>query len=210
MFTNDIKYWEKYYLKNNIPFEPTPFSKFILQYLENGKKLIEFGCGNGRDSIFLSNLGINVLGIDQVNNEIKFLNKEFSSDNLKFVCSDFTNLDLDFKFDYVYSRFTLHSIDEEAENRVLNWVSNHLNENGLFFVEARSINDDLYNSGTKISNNENFTDHYRRYMDKSIFISKLEKLEFKIIYSIEDNGLAIYKNEDPKIVRIISKKIFKN
>lgn len=210
MFTNDIKYWEKYYLKNNIPFEPTPFSKFILQYLENGKKLIEFGCGNGRDSIFLSNLGINVLGIDQVNNEIKFLNKEFSSDNLKFVCSDFTNLDLDFKFDYVYSRFTLHSIDEEAENRVLNWVSNHLNENGLFFVEARSINDDLYNSGTKISNNENFTDHYRRYMDKSIFISKLEKLEFKIIYSIEDNGLAIYKNEDPKIVRIISKKIFNN
>lgn len=208
MFIDDIKYWEKYYKKNNIPFEPTPFSKFILQYLdlENGKNLVELGCGNGRDSIFLSNSGINVLGIDQVNTEIKFLNKEFSSDNLKFICSDFTNLDLDFKFDYVYSRFTLHSIDEEAENRVLNWVSDHLNENGLFFVEARSINDTLYNSGTQISNNENFTDHYRRYMDKSIFISKLEKLCFKIVYSIEDNGLAIYKNEDPKIVRIISKK----
>lgn len=76
---------------------------------------------------------------------------------------------------------------------------------GFFFVEARSINDVLYNSGTKISRNENFTDHYRRYMDKDIFISKLQKLGLEIIYSIESNGLAVYKNEDPQIVRIISK-----
>lgn len=205
MSVSDIKYWEKFYKNNNKPFEPSEFAKFILPYLENNKKLIELGCGNGRDSIFLSKK-TNVLGVDQVNNEIEFLNKEFKNDNLLFLSMDFTNLDVDDKFDYVYSRFTLHSIDEEAENRVVNWVSNNLNNNGLFFVEARSINDTLYNTGTRISGNENFTDHYRRYMDKDIFISKLENLGFEIIYCIESNGLAVYKDEDPKIVRIISKK----
>ena len=207
MLLNDIEYWKTFYKNNTKPFEPSSFSKFILNYLEKNKKLIELGCGNGRDSVFLSKYGLNVLGVDQVNSEIEFLNKEFKSDNLQFLCSDFSNLNLDSKFDYVYSRFTLHSIDENAENRVLDWVYNYLNKNGLFFVEARSINDTLYYSGTKISNNENFTDHYRRYMDKDVFISKLEKLGMKIVYSIESNGLAIHKDEDPKIVRIISEKI---
>ena len=205
MLSDDVIYWTKFYENNNKPFPPSEFAKFVLNYLEDGKNLIELGCGNGRDSIFFASNKIKVFGIDQVIGEIEFLNKEFQSDNLKFMCLDFTNLYLDYKFDYVYSRFTLHSIDEEAEDRVLTWVLNHLNVDGLFFVEARSINDVLYNSGTKISRNENFTDHYRRYMDKDIFISKLQKLGLEIIYSIESNGLAVYKNEDPQIVRIISK-----
>ena len=51
----DYKYWNEYYKKNIAPNEPSKFAKDILKYLDSGKKLIELGCGNGRDAMFLAN-----------------------------------------------------------------------------------------------------------------------------------------------------------
>lgn len=203
---NDKEYWRKYYKKNYSPYKESDFAKFVLQFLEKEKYLLELGCGNGRDSIFFSKNLINVLAVDQVSDEINFLNSNFSNERIKFICDDFTNLEILDNFDYIYSRFTIHSITESEEDRVLKWVFKHLYKNGLFFIESRSINDIMYNNGTKLSINENFTDHYRRYMNKDKFISKLEHIGFKIRYSIEDKGLAVSEKEDPFIVRIIAEK----
>ena len=203
---NDKEYWRKYYKKNYSPYKESDFAKFVLQFLEKEKYLLELGCGNGRDSIFFSKNLINVLAVDQVSDEINFLNSNFSNERIKFICDDFTNLEVLDNFDYIYSRFTIHSITESEEDRVLKWVFKHLYKNGLFFIESRSINDIMYNNGTKLSINENFTDHYRRYMNKDKFISKLEYIGFKIRYSIEDKGLAVSEKEDPSIVRIIAEK----
>lgn len=207
MEINDKEYWNQFYNKNSHPFERSDFAEFVLKnYIDFGKSLIEMGCGNGRDSVFFAKNNVKVIGIDQAENEIKFLNDKFKSENLEFICKDFTNLDLKNNFDYVYSRFTIHSITEDGEDRLLNWAFYNLNMGGNIFIEARSIKDSLYNEGRKISKNENFTDHYRRYADKDILINKLKKLGFKIIYQIESKGLAIYKDEDPYIVRIIGQK----
>ena len=166
---NDKEYWHKYYKKNYSPYKESDFAKFVLQFLEKEKYLLELGCGNGRDSIFFSKNLINVLAVDQVSDEINFLNSNFSNERIKFICDDFTNLEVLDNFDYIYSRFTIHSITESEEDRVLKWVFKHLYKNGLFFIESRSINDIMYNNGTKLSINENFTDQqllsaaHRRY-----------------------------------------------
>lgn len=119
---------------------------------------------------------------------------------------DFTNLATDQKYDYVYSRFTLHSINEDAEGRVLKWVSNQLNCDGYFFLEVRSINDPMFNNGEKISETENITTHYRRYLDYSKTIEKLENIGLKVIYKIESQGLSVYKDDDPMLIRIVAQK----
>jgi cyclopropane fatty-acyl-phospholipid synthase-like methyltransferase len=201
---DDKKYWENYYKKHSKPIKQSSFASFIETYLEKNKKLIELGCGNGRDSIFFSKKNINVLGVDQAENEIKFLNENYANKKLNFLADDFTDLNLDTKFDYIYSRFTFHSINEEKEDNTLSWVSSHLKDEGLFFLEARSINDPMYNEGKILSEFENFTDHYRRYMDLNKIIEKLENKNFSIIYKIENDGLAIHKNEDPIVIRIIA------
>ena len=207
MEINDKEYWNKFYNKNSLPFEKSDFAYFILNnYIEKGKSLIEMGCGNGRDSIYFSKNGVKVIGVDQAENEINFLNSEFKNDNIEFLCGDFTKLNLKKNFDYVYSRFTIHSIPEDGEDRLLNWSFCNLHTGGGIFIEARSIRDDLYSEGTKISKTENFTDHYRRYVNKDILIKKLKKIGFYIIYEIESKGLAVYKDEDPYIVRIVGKK----
>lgn len=203
---NDKYYWEEYYKKNPNPVDPSTFAKFTSGFLRPGKSLIELGCGNGRDSVFFANKGVRVTAVDQVETEMDYLNHKYSLYNLEFKADDFTNLNLDNTYDYIYSRFTLHSINEEAEYRVIKWISSQLNNKGLFFLEVRSINDPMFSKGERISNTENVTTHYRRYLDFEETVNKLEKSGLNVIYQLESQGLSVYKDDDPMLIRIVAKK----
>ena len=203
---NDKSYWKEYYRKNPNPVDPSTFAKFIIGFMEPEKKLIELGCGNGRDSVYFAQQKINVTAIDQIEEEMDYLNKKHSLYNLNFKADDFTNLDDDKKYDYIYSRFTLHSVNEKAEKRVFDWITKQLNDEGLFFLEVRSINDPMFEKGEKISESENVTTHYRRYLDFNETIEKIENRGLKIIYKLESQGLAKYKDDDPTLIRIVAQK----
>lgn len=211
---DDKEYWNKYYEKNSNPTQPSTFAEFIIPYLKENKLLIELGCGNGRDSIYFSKK-IKVIGIDQVNNEINYLNEKFKNENIEFLVDDFTDLKnatgynkevLRKNIDYIYSRFTFHSINENKEDNTLDWIESSLSKDGMFFLEARSIKDPMFKKGENLSETENFTTHYRRYMDLDKISSKLESRNFEIIFKIEDKDLAVHKNDNPYVIRIIAKK----
>ena len=211
---DDKEYWTKYYKNNSKPTNASTFAEFILPKLMKNTNLIELGCGNGRDSVYFSQNGLNVIAIDQVQCEMDFLNENYKNDNIHFLDDDFTNLkntkhDLikNTDFDYVYSRFTFHSINEKKEDRTLDWIENKLNKNGMFLLEARSINDPMFKQGKNLSETENFTTHYRRYMDLNKIIKKLESRNFNIEFKIESNNLAVYKEDNPYVIRIIAKKL---
>lgn len=211
---DDKKYWTEYYAKNSKPTNASTFAEFILPKLSENKNLIELGCGNGRDSIYFAQNNLNVIAVDQVEDEMNYLNENHKEDNINFVCDDFTDLintgsDLikNTVFDYVYSRFTFHSINEVKEDRTLDWIESNLCEEGYFLLEARSMNDPMFKQGKVLSETENFTTHYRRYMDLDKIINKLESRNFEIMYKIEDNNLAVYKDDNPYVIRIIAKKL---
>lgn len=211
---NDKEYWKEYYTKNSKPTNASTFAEFILPKLIENKNIIELGCGNGRDSIYFAQNNLNVIAIDQVCEEIDYLNENHKEDNVTFLCDDFTNLIQtnhslikNTDFDYVYSRFTFHSINEAKEDRTLDWIKTNLKNDGYFLLEARSIKDPMFNQGKRLSETENFTTHYRRYMDLNKFINKLELRNFEIIYKIEDKDLAVFKEDNPYVIRIIAKKL---
>ena len=211
---DDKKYWTEYYAKNATPTNASTFAEFVLPKLEENKCLIELGCGNGRDSIYFAQNKLNVIAVDQVQEEVDYLNENHKEDNITFVGDDFTNLantDNELikngNFDYVYSRFTFHSINEVKEDRTLDWIRDSLLNGGYFLLEARSMKDPMFKQGNALSENENFTDHYRRYMDLDKIVEKLESREFEIIFKIEDNDLAVYKDDNPYVIRIIAKKL---
>jgi len=208
---HDKEYWENYYnrkTKIDIGFDnPSSFAIFINKQLSNNEsKLIELGCGNGRDSIFFSENGKKVLAIDQCKNTTNILNK--INTNLTALDADFTRLtsDLDFEPDIIYSRFTLHSINEDGEDRTIKWVAETLKSNGLFCIEARTILDPLCGKGKSEGRNVWYTDHYRRFVVAKEIKDKLTSKGFIIEYFIEDNNLSIYKDDNPVVLRIIARK----
>ena len=112
---------------------------------------MELGCGNGRDSLFFEKLGLNVTAIDASRSAIKKLQEENERDNICFICDDFVCSPTIFagQYDYCYSRFSIHAINEEQEKEVITNVHKVLKSGGKFFIEVRSVHDEIYGKGKK-------------------------------------------------------------
>lgn len=148
-------------------------------------------------------------GIDASDYIIKELKRRFSDNkNAMFVCEDFVKyFPTDgIKYDYVYSRFTLHAISEIQENRLLNNIKKFLINNGLFLVEARTIHDSLYGKGKKVNTNAYiYNEHYRRFINADEFKLKLKRLGFEILIFEEGTGFSKTENSDPVLLRCIAR-----
>lgn len=86
-FNRDSNYWNQYY-QNHRTDSPSLFAQSL--ELEPEKKILELGCGNGRDSIFFDKLGLEVTAIDASQTAIDILNRENS--RINFICGDFVEL----------------------------------------------------------------------------------------------------------------------
>lgn len=208
-YRRDTEYWNEYYSKNYAPTEKSSFAEYILNMTKKGKRILDCGCGNGRDSIFFYKNDLIVTSVDASSSAIEILKKSEYGEKINFLCADFveSNLVYDKKYDYIYSRFTLHAITDEQEKIFFDNAITSLNRNGLFMIEARSIHDDLFGKGIRLSKNEFFyNNHYRRFIDINSLVDILTKKNLEIIYAAEQRGFAKYENQDPYIVRIIAQK----
>lgn len=194
----DKEYWEEYYLKNSKPFNPSDFSKFVIKHTFKNASIIDLGCGNGRDSIYLSKFHRLTVGVDQSKNIIRNL-KKYETENLLFENSDFVKLRNN-KFDFAYCRFIFHSISETEEDNLLHWLKKNIVNK--IFIEARiNLDSNLYVQ----------TNHYRRLMNIEEFKSKLELLNLKITYEKISNKFSIYNKNynvedvkfNPQLVRFV-------
>jgi SAM-dependent methyltransferase len=207
---DDKEYWSKYYddlIKKQVQMAPSPFAKYLVEekIIKKGALLIELGCGSGRDALFFSEKGLNVIAIDQCANTASAIDK---FENIHAYAADFTRLDKsDVVLDIVYSRFTMHSINEADENRTLEWVYKNLDVNGIFCVEVRTIKDPLCGLGEDRGGNVwYYNDHHRRFVDAGVFKKKLSLLGFEMVFYEEKNGFAIHGDEDPIVLRAIVRK----
>lgn len=207
----DNIYWENFYSKQNAELKPSLFAIYVNEMIkDNNKNIIELGCGNGRDSIFFANNNHDVLAIDQCKSEILFLQNQYRQiENLVFRCDDFTSLNLDGRYDIVYSRFTLHSITKDEERRVLKWAYDSLNSNGLFCIEVRGHKNEIFRLGEAVDNEEDayiYDNHYRRFLNFDNLCSDLKKLGFSINFAAEEKDFAPYNGENETYIRVIAEK----
>ncbi len=206
----DKKYWENYYKSHTAPEQPSLFARFVLDsILKPGSSLIELGCGNGRDCLYFARHDMDVLAVDQSEEELKELQTNNLLSNLKFLIADFTELGEIGIFDYIYSRFTLHSISETQEDKVIAWAATHLNQGGKLLIEARGLQNELYKLGTPVSAEPTayiYNDHYRRFVDLAALTEKIKKYGFTIELAEENKGFAPFEDTDYRFIRIIAVK----
>ena len=202
------QYWSEFYKKKLAVNYPTPFAEFCLPRILKDKRLLDIGCGNGRDSRYFSENGVNVVGLDKSYDAIEICNQNINAKNLKYICCEASEVEkyIGGKYDFIYSRFSLHAMTEIEETNMLRSAFNLLESNGSFFIECISINDTKSRKGEVLSPTERFDGHYCRFIDLEVLKEKLENIGLTIIESMESRGLAISNDEDPITIRIFAKK----
>ena len=208
------KYWNKFYTDNinNKEFMiPSQFCCLMATEIESGKSIAEFGCGNGRDSIFLARHGFNIMAMD-LSDDVVAINNDKSKDydNISFFCGDVsrqedvsmllseTRLHSKTKNIIIYSRFFLHSLDDRQEDIFLGALSDEMIEGDIIYFEFR-VNEDL--ATKKIYEN-----HFRRFVNSDKLLERLISLNFDISYHTVGIGMAKYHKEDPVVARVITVK----
>ncbi|MCA9341607.1 methyltransferase domain-containing protein [Candidatus Saccharibacteria bacterium] len=207
----DKLYWQEYYKKHEAPIEPSHFARFVLErYVSTGDRLVEFGCGNGRDARFFGEHGVSVVAYDQASSEIDELSSRNKLENIKYEPGDFTSLaDTDDGVDVVYSRFTLHSVDRQGQSRALAWAARNLVDGGRLCIEVRGKKNDLYGKGIPVDSEPDafiYNDHYRRFLDKHKLDEEVASNGLTIVSSREETGYAPFDGEDNFFIRQISRK----
>lgn len=200
-------YWNKFYSGTFALDIPSQFCAMFCQEAERGRKVLEFGCGNGRDSRVIASHGFRVLGVDSSDSAITYC-ADKAGDNLgkslQYLCSDVAQLDLEavrsFVQDdsfYIYSRFFQHSITEEEQEKMFAMIDSISAGGVTAYFEFRNDKDQ---DAFKL-----FGDHYRRFQSAEFFATMLERHGFKVSYSESGKGYAKYFDEDPHVTRIIAK-----
>lgn len=207
----DKNYWKNIYSQQSESERPSLFAQYIVDtYGVENKKLIELGCGNGRDAIYFANANAIVDAIDQCDNIIELLQHRFQKlNNLQFKCLDFTNLDSNSKYDIVYSRFTLHSISKQQESKVLRWAYYNLNTNGKLCIEVRGQKNEIYQVGIPVESEPDafiLNDHYRRFLHFESLCNGLKSIGFNIEFAAEKKGFAPFNGQDETYIRVIGSK----
>lgn len=205
-YDRDTNYWNKFYENTDAINHPSLFAKSIAEYLVKGRTVLELGCGNGRDSLFFQALGLHVTAIDASDEVIKKLQTDYKDESICFICDDFVCSSVVYsgQYDYCYSRFSLHAINEEQEDEMIKNVHKVLKKGGKFFVEVRSVHDELYGRGECVGKNAYIYDgHYRRFIEKDVLEQKVLQMGFELEYSKEETGFAPFGKMDPPIIRMI-------
>ncbi len=206
----DKRYWESFYKKRQAVNFPSTFAEFcVADYIPTGSTILELGSGNGRDAFYFSENQNNVIAIDQSAEVYELEDKKLevspTKDRLKIIQDDFVKADYSRFADVnvIYSRFTMHAITLEQEDMVLAKSHEALPSDGLFLIEARTTRDPLCGVGEHKEGHAYFTDHYRRFIHTPDFLHKVMKIGFEVVYFLEKNGLSVYKDEDPVLMRIV-------
>lgn len=206
---NVDSHWNDFYKKKSVTSKPSKFAEFVQKLCKSEHRVIEFGCGNGRDATFFAAYGMQVNAFDKSTSAIKasaalavesgvgancsFAELDVSDDKqLEQILSPLTK---DQKNILYYARFFIHSLDDAGEATLLGYIAKVMSSGDLLCLEFRTSQD---HDVEKV-----FGEHYRRYIDPKAFAERCMGLGFKIKFMIEGYDLAPYRDENPHIARFV-------
>lgn len=107
----------------------------LVQLIDIGENsaALDLGCGNGALSRRLSDMGMDVIGMDASAELLDIARANYPE--LKFVQADATDFRLSEQVDVVFSNAVFHWIEQEKQKKMLTCVYDVLKENGQFVFE---------------------------------------------------------------------------
>lgn len=133
-------------------FSPTPDVEKTINNLNIKDNILDLGCGEGRDAIYLLEHGYNIdacdYSIEAINTCNKITNNKYQNN---FFQLDIFDNNLIKKYNFIYSVCVLHMfVLDEHRKKYLDFIYNHLNEDSYALIIV--MGDNITNRETNIDN----------------------------------------------------------
>lgn len=141
LFENkNIKYWNEVFSeKKELQYSNFAIGVNLLPQIKPIGNLLELGCGDGRNLLFLAkNAYYNLNGVDFSKVAINKLNKFAKEDkiNIQTQVADITNYKFQSKFDTIITTFTLHLFKKSLAFKIINNMKENINIGGLNLIST--------------------------------------------------------------------------
>ena len=171
---------EDYYKTHFDINEIKNIADFFIQNLK-GQKILDVGCGPGRDAKYFSEHGLEVTGIDLTSNFVKMASQNVP--NAKFIQMDMRNLDFpENTFDGIWACASfLHIPKDEAKNTLLGFRK-ILKPAGLIYLSIKQGNEEKFVEKDEYKGRTKFFAFYTQGEFKNL----IESCNFKILKVLID------------------------
>ena len=176
---NTLDYYNKNseeYFNSTLNVDMTNTYKEFLKLVPEGGKILDLGCGSGRDSMNFMKLGYEVTAVDGSKELAK---KASALLGKEVIASTFEELELKEKFHGIWACASLLHIKREDLKTVLNNLYNNLEDNGVFYMSFK------YGEKEYVDDKNRY---FNCFTDESIigFINENTKFNILDLYITED------------------------
>lgn len=176
---NTLDYYNKNseeYFNSTLNVDMTNTYKAFLKLVPKGGKILDLGCGSGRDSMNFMKLGYEVTAVDGSKELAK---KASALLGKEVIASTFEELELKEKFHGIWACASLLHIKREDLKIVLNNLYNNLEDNGVFYMSFK------YGEKEYVDDKNRY---FNCFTDESIisFINENTKYNILGLYITED------------------------
>lgn len=176
---NTLDYYNKNseeYFNSTLNVDMTNTYKEFLKLVPEGGKILDLGCGSGRDSMNFMKLGYEVTAVDGSKELAK---KASALLGKEVIASTFEELELKEKFHGIWACASLLHIKREDLKTVLNNLYNNLDDNGVFYMSFK------YGEKEYVDDKNRY---FNCFTDESIisFINENTKYNILGLYITED------------------------
>ena len=141
--------WDNFYVnrERKVPFFSNQPDENLVQYFKNnlfqsGERVLELGCGPGRNAIFFAENGCSVDAVDQSEEALIWGRERVRKYNLpiNFIKKNLFELDIvEDSYDIVYDSGCFHHIAPHRRISYLNLVKKALKPNGLYALTCFAV-----------------------------------------------------------------------
>ena len=153
--------------------------RFFLKYLTSGCKILDLGCGSGRDSAYFTSLGFEVTAVDGSEELCKRVEEIYG---IHALCIRFEDLSFEAEFDAVWACASLLHVKKTEMPTVMGKVSAALKPGGVLYASFK------YGSKERVSHGRFFNDYTQNDLDTLLTDeNQLSLLEYWITEDVRPN-----------------------
>ena len=131
------KYESQYRERRGVCGEPFPeIASFFESYDRQGARILDLGCGQGRDALMVARRSRSVLGVDSSQTGIQHMLEDADAEGLSVegVVADLTEYEIEGSYDVIILDRVLHMLEKDSRNALLEQVLQHVPPSGFVLI----------------------------------------------------------------------------